>query len=315
MEEKKLLYRPEVARLFGVTDETISNYISYGILKAVKMSSRVYITRESVERVLTDLRSDDEIIRNIKQMRKDTAKINAEVQEEYNRARTNKSIVELLGNVTARDFLVSIVRSMGDRHITDRQAYTVCSAIEGWNMKKIGDKFGIGAPAVRIKILKVLRIFKNLPSYSSLEEKIDRLTRDNEFLLKQVSETKKSLEEAEKSLADTKIALGVRNGLKSGKQVLSDDDYELYEVLQTRLEYLDLPKRVLHILTDADVETLEDLVQYRWSDLLKFRGLGRTSLMDIKDVVESLNLDFGMDLSRFKNAYFEKTKEEYEHNK
>ena len=37
--------------------------------------------------------------------------------------------------------------------------------------------------------------------------------------------------------------------------------------------------------------------------------------MDIKDVVESLNLDFGMDLSRFKNAYFEKTKEEYEHNK
>ena len=62
MEEKKLLYRPEVARLFGVTDETISNYISYGILKAVKMSSRVYITRESVERVLTDLRSDDEIM-------------------------------------------------------------------------------------------------------------------------------------------------------------------------------------------------------------------------------------------------------------
>ena len=50
----------------------------------------------------------------------------------------------------------------------------------------------------------------------------------------------------------------------------------------------------------ADVETLGDLVQYNKIDLLKFRNFGKKSLTELDDLLESLNLSFGTDISKYK---------------
>ena len=50
----------------------------------------------------------------------------------------------------------------------------------------------------------------------------------------------------------------------------------------------------------ADVETLGDLVQYNKTDLLKFRNFGKKSLSELDDLLESLNLSFGTDISKYK---------------
>jgi len=50
----------------------------------------------------------------------------------------------------------------------------------------------------------------------------------------------------------------------------------------------------------ADVETLGDLVQYNKTDLLKFRNFGKKSLSELDDLLESLNLSFGTDITKYK---------------
>ena len=50
----------------------------------------------------------------------------------------------------------------------------------------------------------------------------------------------------------------------------------------------------------ADVETLGDLVQFYKTDLLKFRTFGKKSLTELADLLESLNLSFGTDISKYK---------------
>ncbi len=72
------------------------------------------------------------------------------------------------------------------------------------------------------------------------------------------------------------------------------------QLLKTKLTDMDLSVRALNCLKAADVETLGQLVQFNKTDLLKFRNFGKKSLTELDDLLESLNLSFGTDISKYK---------------
>ena len=72
------------------------------------------------------------------------------------------------------------------------------------------------------------------------------------------------------------------------------------QLLKTKLVDMDLSVRALNCLKSAEVETLGELVRYNKTDLLKFRNFGRKSLTELDDLLSNLNLQFGMDISRYK---------------
>ena len=72
------------------------------------------------------------------------------------------------------------------------------------------------------------------------------------------------------------------------------------QLLKTKLVDMNLSVRALNCLKAADVETLGDLVQFNKNDLLKFRNFGKTSLTELDDLLSSLNLSFGTDITKYK---------------
>ena len=87
------------------------------------------------------------------------------------------------------------------------------------------------------------------------------------------------------------------------KEALKEFDEEVLhmrQLLKTKLVDMDLSVRALNCLKAADVETLGDLVQFNKTDLLKFRNFGKKSLTELDDLLESLNLSFGTDISKYK---------------
>ena len=72
------------------------------------------------------------------------------------------------------------------------------------------------------------------------------------------------------------------------------------QLLKTKLVDMNLSVRALNCLKAAEVETLGELVQFNKSDLLKFRNFGKKSLTELDDLLESLNLSFGTDISKYK---------------
>ena len=72
------------------------------------------------------------------------------------------------------------------------------------------------------------------------------------------------------------------------------------QLLKTRLVDMNLSVRALNCLKAADVETLGDLVQFNKNDLLKFRNFGKKSLSELDDLLASLNLSFGTDITKYK---------------
>jgi len=87
------------------------------------------------------------------------------------------------------------------------------------------------------------------------------------------------------------------------KKVVKEFDEEflrIRQILKKKLVDMDLSVRALNCLKGAEVVTVGDLVKFHKDDLLKFRNFGRKSLAELEQLVDNLNLEFGMDITRFK---------------
>ena len=98
--------------------------------------------------------------------------------------------------------------------------------------------------------------------------------------------------------SDDKIT--IENGEGGDDEAFDEEILHMRQLLKTKLADMDLSVRALNCLKAADVETLGDLVQYNKTDLLKFRNFGKKSLTELDDLLESLNLSFGTDISKYK---------------
>ncbi len=83
-------------------------------------------------------------------------------------------------------------------------------------------------------------------------------------------------------------------------QEFDEEALHMRQLLKSKLVDMNLSVRALNCLKAADVETLGDLVQYNKTDLLKFRNFGKKSLSELDDLLESLTLSFGTDITKYK---------------
>ena len=116
---------------------------------------------------------------------------------------------------------------------------------------------------------------------------------------------KEALKEAAKILiyhfmlfSDEKITLETED--KYGNEEFDEEVLHMRQLLKTKLVDMDLSVRALNCLKSAEVETLGELVQFNKNDLLKFRNFGKKSLTELEALLENNNLEFGMDVAKYK---------------
>ena len=116
---------------------------------------------------------------------------------------------------------------------------------------------------------------------------------------------KDALKEAAKILihhfmlfSDEKITL--ENTEFDANEEFDEEVLHMRQLLKTKLTDMNLSVRALNCLKAAEVDTLGQLVQFNKTDLPKFRNFGKKSLTELDDLLESLNLSFGTDISKYK---------------
>ena len=116
---------------------------------------------------------------------------------------------------------------------------------------------------------------------------------------------KDALKEAAKILihhfmlfSDEKITLNLEES--SATEEFDEDVLHMRQLLKTKLSEQDLSVRALNCLKAAEVETVGDLVRFNRNDLLKFLNFGKKSLSELDELLTTLNLHFGMDVSIYK---------------
>ena len=168
--------------------------------------------------------------------------------------------------------------------------------------KPIDAEFGL------ISIDSIFTPIKNV-QYSIENYRVEQKT-DYEKLIMEIKtdgsiHPKEALKEAAKILiyhfmlfSDEKITLN--SDEKFANEEFDEEILHMRQLLKTKLVDLDLSVRALNCLKAAEVETLGDLVKFNKNDLLKFRNFGKKSLTELDELLVSMNLNFGMDISKYK---------------
>jgi DNA-directed RNA polymerase subunit alpha len=145
--------------------------------------------------------------------------------------------------------------------------------------------------------------------YSIEDYRVEQVT-DYEKLVVEIStdgsiHPKEALKEAAKILiyhfmlfSDERIKLETPEVKRADD--IDEEHVHMRQLLKTKLTDLELSVRALNCLKAAELDTLGQLVAHSRGDLLKFRNFGKKSLTELDEKLESLNLNFGMDVAKFK---------------
>ena len=174
------------------------------------------------------------------------------------------------------------------------------------------------APIGTIAIASIHTPIKNV-HYETENFRVEQKTDYEKLILTILTDgsiaPKEALKEAAKILiqhfmlfSDEKISLD------ETKEVAEEDDFDeddlhMRQLLNTKLTDMELSVRALNCLKAAEVDTLGELVAFPKSDLLKFRNFGKKSLTELENLVKSKNLDFGMNVAKYKLNKSEKDEE------
>jgi len=74
---------------------------------------------------------------------------------------------------------------------------------------------------------------------------------------------------------------------------------EVRKQLLMNVEELELSVRSSNCLRAADIKTLADLVQKSEAEMLKYRNFGRKSLTELGQILQEMELSFGMDIKEY----------------
>lgn len=78
-----------------------------------------------------------------------------------------------------------------------------------------------------------------------------------------------------------------------------EETLRIRQLLQTRVDELELSVRSSNCLRAANIQILGDLIRKTESEMLKYRNFGRKSLTELNNILEELNLSFGFDVDKY----------------
>lgn len=86
---------------------------------------------------------------------------------------------------------------------------------------------------------------------------------------------------------------------------VDEETKRVARLLATSVDELELSVRSANCLRAAGITQLRELASRSEAEMLKFRNFGRKSLNELGEILESLNLDWGMDISKYEGVEIE----------
>jgi DNA-directed RNA polymerase subunit alpha len=99
--------------------------------------------------------------------------------------------------------------------------------------------------------------------------------------------------------------------IEDNRPDVDEETMRVRQLLQMRVDELELSVRSSNCLRAANIVTLEDLVRKTESEMLKYRNFGRKSLTELNGILGELGLHFGMDVEKYREPSREESVESF----
>ena len=285
--EQKYIKASEVAEKFGVTRQTIRNWIDKGLIAAEKIDGCLYCTIKSVEAVEARYKDivvlEDAVEAYIKKHQKACEEYEASIELLQKSVEANAEIRLIKPRISE---LVQVLFGIVRIGIDLRGERMIEMLLTGSDTKDVAEEYGVSPERVKQIVAKTIWILNCQGiQYQKLKD-------DNERLKSEVER----LQTTVKSLSSFR---------EPGAESLEYSKVDIQEsILTKRLVDCNLSVRALNCLksysekvngewVDKDIETVGDLTRLHKTDLLKLRNFGKKCLIEIDDFLNELGLEWG----------------------
>lgn len=297
----RLISREEAAMLLDVNPQTISNWVEKGLLKGHIVDQRMKIDKATIEKYFDTLSDLSFIEKRIFAAKRDLQLAERELWKDLDDTR---SAIHLLGKGVPVHFLneifSSIIEACGEDVLKEREKAILTMLLEGKDVESIAFDYGLTRTRIMQVASHAIRKLATVKTFSELRKENKQLTFENQNFPIVVQSFQKRIKELE-HINNIKTA-----PVSEYDYLLGDKGGTFTALMNTKVIDMKISVRVLNCLKAVDVETLGDLVRLRKTDLLKYRNFGKKSLTALDDLLESLNLHFGMDIDAIIAADTEK---------
>lgn len=301
----KLIPIREAEQKTGMSRQTLTNWLDSGLLPGMRTSRSIWISSEAIERLsqttvnTVSLREEveklNEQFKSQKaELEEKTAVMNARIRE------MNSSLEDCGVQAVRRDVVDRMLKIFGER-LNCREKFIMERLMKGENVQDVS--FTLGLTEKRLWQIFNHGMYRLDESTSILAEN-ERLKEENKRLMSEHTVMKDAYVHVREKNVELESKLQVYNILHDNVEPynssqLSEEEKELVLTLKKKLIDYHLSARTMSGMKRADIETIGDLVSHNKMDLLKIRDFGKKSLLELDDLVDSLNLTFGMNVQKY----------------
>ena len=265
---KKYISRNEAAEMLGVHPQTISNYADKGLIHIIKRRGCAKVRLEDVEKLATEIEDLVGIETRIANYKAELQQLETELQKEQ----VFKGGFTALAARNLTELFEKYVPSENKNDL-DVTSYIINYGYKNtaWHFKMTETEVQSCGRRVLHEIRRHHSIFKLEADNNALKEHINSLIVENEKLRTKIKE------------------------MGSDADEILDVEREKNELLATPIIPIacehNMTVRSLNCIKAADIRTVGDLVSYSKRDLLRLRNMGKKSLREIIEFVESLGFE------------------------
>lgn len=287
----RLVSRDEAAMLLDVTPQTISNWVEKGILKGHLVDRQLRIDKATIEKYFDTLSDLAFIEKRVFAARRDLQLAEKELEKNLDDTR---SAIHLLGKgvpaYLLNEIFSAVIEASGNDVLKERERTILTMFLEGKDVVDVAEEYGLTRSRIMQIASHAVRKLATVKTFSELRKECKQLVFENKNFPIVVQSFQNRIKELER-LNDIEDA-----PVSEYDYLLGDKGGTFTALMDTKVIDLNITVRSLNCLKAADIETLGDLIKYNKTDLLKFRNFGKKSMTELDDLLDSMNLHFGMDV-------------------
>lgn len=271
--KQKYIKALDVAEMFGVTRQTIRNWVNKGLLNDVMIEGTQFIHLGSLNKLKGKLESVslmeesvDHYKEELENEKQNYVEILADLRDCCN---GNKALVA--NKVTLAKFLPIVYGVISPNHSeNDRGSVILQMLLSGDDIQKIANHFELSYMRIlQIVNEELIELQGDAESYRALKEERDKL-----------------LEEVEVLRINARSCEAIKAATKQVEDVKPN-------ILTQKLCEFNLSVRALNCCRSAGIHTVADLVERTSKEIMDIRCMGKKTLDELRDFLSDIGLDFG----------------------
>ena len=268
MNKNRLITRQEAAEILQCNQQTISNWVEWGIIKGHMVNRRLMVDSKTIEAVLDTAHDANQAKTRIEAIKRDLLKEEQELQSKINDTRNalrlwKHTSIGYIGREAAYNMLLSYQPLFSETELS-----IIKSLIEVGDISAVAANYGLSSARISQIACKVVRKIRNAERYGELIDKITKLEEENENLKNQL--------------------------LLAGEKVEIEKVDEKSVLLSKNIVDLPFTVRAINVMQNAEIQTVGDMISFKESELLGFRNMGKKTLRELKEFADKYGLEFGM---------------------